>query len=147
MLAERVGSLEDSMSKMMAVLDDIHGFMTTDSLHGWYNGVPLRRITQETVHGIVAAIQKHPRVIVDHAWVIVHPSHHEYRDTSISIYLKLKKRVVASQVSKSINEHVLRHLGITSSHARSWDDTDLDMIPEVCKEGPYGKPVVYELKV
>ena len=87
----------------MIVLDDIHKFLTTKTLHGYINGIP----------------------------------------GNISVYLKLKNSVVASQVSKLMNKHVLQYLGLTPSHMRSWEEADI--IPEVCKEGPAGKRAIVSL--
>ena len=146
MLVERVGDMEDKIHTMMRMMSDIYKFMTTKSLRGSIT-VPkgLHIIDAAILPRIVAAVQKNELVVVQHAWVIVHPSVYSSElHTHISVYLQLKENVVARLVTSSMNAHVVEDLGLKQSHAQAWESTELDVVANVCKGGISGKPVVYE---
>ena len=150
MLVERVGGIEDKMHTMMRMMSDIYKFMTTKFLRGSIT-VPkgLNIIDAALLPRIVAAVQKNEFVVVQHAWVIVHPSvypsvYSSELHTHVSVYLQLKENVIARLVTSSMNAHVVEDLGLKQSHAQAWESTDLDIVANVCKGGMSGKPVVYE---
>ena len=152
MIAERVGSLERSVGEIAAMLADVHRFLMTESLRCHISVPKAVAVDAAILDKIVAAVERTPFVVVEHAWVIVHPPYPYGTsdvDTSISVYLKLKGGVVAGQVSPSMTEHLAGALGITCSRMQpnAWVATSLENLDSVCSGGISGKPTVYEKRM
>ena len=133
MLAQRVGKMEE-------MLVDLHKFLVTKAMRGTMPAVPSSTVIDESfLIKVVEALQRDPRVLVEHAWVIVHPPYYLPQVHSITVFLKLKKDVIASQVSADMSGHVGEALGIST-----WTSACLASVDEMCKDGGTGRPQVYQ---
>ena len=58
MLAERVGTLEETMHKMMHMMGDVHKFMVTKSIRSYFDMPMHVHVDAAILPRIVAAVQK-----------------------------------------------------------------------------------------
>jgi hypothetical protein len=131
MLNERVGNLEAGVHELRSMLADLGDAMTTIAVRT-YLEVPhaaYPAIDPAFLKKLVDAVQKTRCVVVDTAWIIspatwpTDPGPH-----NLSIYLRLKARVVAAKVSDEMNEHLAAEFGLVSAYCHDWEPASIPCI-------------------
>ena len=126
MMNERIGNLEESVKELRDLLSDIHGFLTTNVLFGVLSIPKRQRIQVDDpafLDMFIDVVQKTRGVVVDAARCTIDNNLGDRH--LVSVFIELKKPIVATCVSNEINEHIHAATGVGSAYLPEWKSVSI----------------------
>jgi hypothetical protein len=138
MINERVGGIEDAVREMRGTLADVAAFLTTDvaSIHIHLPKSACADIDTAFLERTIAAVQRTRGVVVATAWAVlignVFGATSDYH--TMSIYLRFKARLVLTNASEEMNDHLQVEFGLKNSHLNPWSASSMVRIERAISE-------------